>query len=99
LIDHFELKNMFINILGVDDHYADSKVENGIQWMSELPYDKSEVLFVGDTAHDFEVADAIGIDCVLIPGGHQTKAVLSDTGATILDSLKDIRSLTAEKVV
>ena len=27
LIDHFELKDMFINILGLDDHYAHSKVE------------------------------------------------------------------------
>ncbi len=96
LIDHFELADMFLKVIGLDNHYAHSKVENGVQWMSELPYDKAEVLFVGDTAHDFEVAEAIGVDCILIPGGHQTRTTLEKTGAIILGSLEEVIFLTAK---
>lgn len=94
LIDHFNLNDMFIKVIGLDNHYAHSKVENGIQWMLELPFEKSEVLFVGDTEHDFEVAEAIGINCVLIPGGHQTREVLAKSSAIILTELMEIPLLT-----
>ena len=90
LVQHFGLADSFMKIVGLDNHYAHSKVDNAIQWMSELPYAKNEVLFVGDTVHDHEVAEAIGVDCVLIPGGHQTRQKLEDTGATVLDSIQDI---------
>jgi len=96
LVEHFGLTDQFLKIVGLDNHYAHSKVENGIQWMSELGLDSSEVLFVGDTEHDFEVAQTIGVDCVLIPGGHQTREALSKTGATILDRISDILLLTAK---
>jgi len=96
LVAHFGLTNQFLKIVGLNNHYAHSKVENGIQWMSELDMNPSDVLFVGDTEHDFEVAEVIGVDCVLIPGGHQTREALSKTGATILDNITDILQLTAK---
>jgi len=96
LVEHFGLTDLFVKIVGLNNHYAHSKVDNGIQWMAELSMDSSEVLFVGDTEHDFEVAEAIGVDCVLIPGGHQTREALNNTGATILDKISDILLLTAK---
>ncbi len=93
LVAHFGLTKHFQKIVGLDNHYAHSKVGNAIQWMSELGMDAADILFVGDTEHDYEVAQAIGVDCILIPGGHQTKEVLSKTGATILDDVKEIKLL------
>ena len=90
LVAHFGLTDQFEKIVGLDNHYAHSKVDNAIQWMSELGMDKCEVLFVGDTEHDFEVAEAIGVDCVLIPGGHQTREALECTGARVLDGIREI---------
>jgi len=90
LVEHFGLTSRFINVVGLADHYAHSKLENGIKWIAKLPYKKSEILFVGDTVHDFEVAEAIGIDCILIPGGHQTRAKLEATGSLVLDGVKDL---------
>ena len=90
LIDHFDLNDMFIKVIGLDNHYAHSKVDNGIQWMSELPFDRSEVLFVGDTEHDHEVAEALGIDCVLIPGGHQDRPKLEATGSVVVSGIEDL---------
>ncbi|NQV41288.1 MAG: HAD family hydrolase [Candidatus Marinimicrobia bacterium] len=93
LVAHFGLTNQFLKIVGLDNHYAHSKVDNAKEWMFELAHDPSDVLFVGDTAHDYEVAEAIGVDCVLIPGGHQTREVLENTGARVLDGLSDILNL------
>lgn len=93
LVAHFGLTQRFLKIVGLNNHYAHSKVDNAIQWMSELEHEPSEVLFVGDTEHDFEVAQAIGVDCVLIPGGHQTRGVLENTGAKVLDVLSDVLNL------
>lgn len=90
LIDHFDLRDMFLRVIGLDNHYAHSKVENGIQWMSELEFETDDVLFVGDTEHDYEVAEAIGVDCVLIPGGHQTRTKLESTGCMVIDSIEDL---------
>ncbi|MCF7823063.1 MAG: HAD family hydrolase [Candidatus Marinimicrobia bacterium] len=90
LVGHFGLTDRFMKIVGLDNHYAHSKVGNAIQWMSEIPYDHSEVLFVGDTEHDHEVAEAIGVDCVLIPGGHQNRDKLVDTGARVVEKIEDL---------
>ena len=98
LVAHFGLTKQFLKIVGLNNHYAHSKVENAIQWMSELAFAPEDLLFVGDTEHDFEVAEAIGVDCVLIPGGHQTREALSKTGASILDNISDILKLTAKLV-
>jgi len=94
LVKHFEIDELFMKIVGLDNHFAESKVENGIQWMAELGMETSDILLVGDTEHDHEVATAIGVDCVLIPRGHQTREIISKTGATILDNIKEILLLT-----
>ncbi len=96
LVAHFDLTHQFLKIVGLDNHYAHSKVENAMQWMSELGMDNSDVLFVGDTEHDFEVAEAIGVDCILIPGGHQTRGALEKTGTRVIRDISDILELTAK---
>lgn len=98
------VEKFFARVIGLDDHYAYGKVENGKRWMQELcsgvtksvnsvgdlKYEPSDILFVGDTVHDQEVAQAMGIDCVLIAGGHQTRAKLHRCGAEVLGSLPDV---------
>ncbi len=90
LVAHFELGEFFLKVNGLDNHYASSKEDIGRQWMEELHYGPHEVLFVGDTEHDHEVATAIGADCVLIPNGHQPKHKLEATGSEVIDSLEEL---------
>ncbi|NQV51467.1 MAG: HAD family hydrolase [Candidatus Marinimicrobia bacterium] len=94
LVKHFQIDDLFMKIVGLDNHFAESKVENGIQWMAELGMEASDILFVGDTEHDHEVAMAIGVDCVLIEGGHQARETIAKTGAKILTKINDILLLT-----
>ncbi|MBT3251801.1 MAG: HAD family hydrolase [Candidatus Marinimicrobia bacterium] len=90
LIEIHQLSSYFINILGLDNHYAHSKTENGLKWMKELHFGPHEVLFIGDTVHDYEVAEVIGADSLLIPSGHHSKAKLTSSGAKVVDSLSQV---------
>jgi phosphoglycolate phosphatase len=93
IVEHFNLTKYFNGIKGLDNIYAGSKVEIGRQWIAELGLKKSEVILIGDTLHDKEVADKIGADCILIANGHQDKSVLQTTGVQILDSLSELKLL------
>ncbi|MBN2685814.1 MAG: HAD family hydrolase [Pontiellaceae bacterium] len=86
-IDHFELRPFFSDIIGLNDIYAAGKVENGIKYIATLDIDPSEVLFIGDTLHDFDVAEAMGVKSALIAHGHNSRARLETCGVPVYDSL------------
>lgn len=90
MIDHFGLSKFFIRLIGLDNIYAESKMHNGRKWMQELGYPKGEVLLIGDTVHDCEVAHEIGADSILIAQGHQAKSKLIVCTSTVINSLKDL---------
>jgi phosphoglycolate phosphatase-like HAD superfamily hydrolase len=46
------------------------------------------VLLVGDTAHDAEVARELGVDVVLVAGGHQSRKRLEATGELVVDGIE-----------
>ncbi|MBQ4349549.1 MAG: HAD family hydrolase [Clostridia bacterium] len=88
-----DIDYLFTDILGTKDVYAKSKVDIALRWISENDIDSAEVLFVGDTTHDFEVAENIGCDCVLIARGHNSYDRLLATGATVLEDIEELRKL------
>ncbi len=90
LVDYYGIRKYMINISGLDNHYAHSKVDNGRAWMERLHFGPHEVLFVGDTNHDHEVAEAIGADCVLLASGHHSRQRLEATGAPVLEGIGEV---------
>jgi phosphoglycolate phosphatase len=80
--------NYFNQIRGLDDHYAHGKTDIGLLLVKDIGIDKKNILFIGDTRHDAEVASGIGIDCLLIPNGHHSKDRLKKLGVPIMESLK-----------
>ena len=90
VIDHFQIRHYFESVKGLDHHYSTSKVENGHQMMKDHQLAPSTVLMIGDTLHDLEVAEALGIDCVLVSHGHQSFANLSTHHVKVLESLEAI---------
>src|SRR5262249_33596127 len=75
---------------GLDNIYAASKLHLGQALMKRLGLRKQEAVVIGDTDHDYEVAGAIGADCILIANGHQSKTRLQALGAPGLDDVKDL---------
>ncbi|MDA3860568.1 MAG: HAD family hydrolase [Melioribacteraceae bacterium] len=90
LVAHFNLSKYFIKLVGLDNIFAASKLDNGIKWMKELGFAKGEVLLVGDTLHDCEVAEAIGADSVLLSLGHQSREKLNGCKIPIIDNLSEL---------
>ena len=72
------------------DHYAYGKVECGKQLMKKLNISPSEVLLIGDTTHDYDVANQMGTDCVLIPNGHHTTIRLKALNNQMVSSISDV---------
>ncbi len=81
------------HIRGLDHLHATSKVALGVELMNTLGAPASETLFVGDTLHDLETANAMGCQCLLFVHGHQTKARLAAGGAQLIDALSEVVEL------
>ena len=90
-VELFGLRHFFVRLIGLDDYYAHSKVENGRKWIAELG-DPRQVLFIGDTSHDFEVANEMGVDCVLLTTGHMPRRRLAACGVPLFDTLGQIQA-------
>ena len=92
-IGHYGIRDHFMGLSGADNIYAESKVDRGKRWIEQLHWDPSEVVMIGDTLHDFEVAEAIGTDCILMTHGHHTPERLAATGKPVAHSLKELVAL------
>ena len=77
----------FDTVLGKGDNYAHGKVEMAKEWSSGKSY---RALFIGDSLHDLETAKAIGADCVLYSGGHDSAQKLSSSGVPVISSLREV---------
>jgi len=86
-LKHYRIDHFFEHVSGLDNHFAASKATNGHRLIAELNLDVSELILIGDTIHDFEVASELGCQCVLIANGHQSRAVLESTGVAVIDEL------------
>jgi phosphoglycolate phosphatase len=91
-LKYFQLLEFFDDVIGLNDIYAAGKVENGLKYMEKLDVEKSEVLFIGDTIHDFEVAEAMGVKCILVSNGHNSRPRLESCGVPVFDSLSHVQA-------
>lgn len=88
MTNFFNINSYFENIIGLDNIYAESKIELGKNLIKKLK--TNNVVLIGDTVHDFDVAQEIGIDSILIASGHQSKKKLQNTEAKIYNSLQEL---------
>lgn len=100
LTGYLGVKEFFTAVVGLDNHYAHGKVEAARHLMAQIGRVSSHgeiqgkgILLVGDTVHDREVGDAIGVECVLVPSGHQSRARLERLGVPVLDSVSEVIGL------
>lgn len=78
LINNFEIHHYFKVVKGVENFKAEGKAARGVKMMEEQQIQPSETVLIGDTYHDFEVANAMGVDCILVANGHQSRERLVD---------------------
>jgi phosphoglycolate phosphatase len=90
LVAHYGLAEYFESVHGIADHHAAGKVEMAKRWLAESGRDPAGMLLVGDTVHDHEVAQELGVDCVLVFSGHMSVSRLQATGAPVVAGLAEI---------
>ena len=92
LMNYHNLHKYFTKIKGQNNHYAYGKIEAGKALMKDLKFNPDEVLFVGDTIHDSEVANEIGVHCALISHGHTHHERLKKLNGTVFHSMPEFNA-------
>ena len=91
-LESLEILSRFDGTLGLDNIHARSKRDIGVAWKQANP--DVCALMIGDTDHDAEVAEAMGIDCVLVAAGHQSRERLEKCKCiAVVDTVRDVLGL------
>ena len=83
------IEKYFNEISGIHDHFAKSKIEMAKNFMQELAIEKDRCCLIGDSIHDAEVAEELGIACLLVAAGHQSYERLLTTGCEVVTGLHE----------
>ncbi len=81
----------FEYIYGLDDHYAGGKSEIGKELIKKIDIPGKEILMIGDTSHDYEVAKMLGINIIALSYGHHPLEKLKGRGMPVLHSVKEVQ--------
>jgi phosphoglycolate phosphatase len=92
-LDFHGIHQYFEHFSGLSDNFANGKLELGMQLIKSQQIDIKKTLMIGDTIHDYEVAQALGIDCVLVQGGHQSVKRLKLSNTMVAKDLEEIAFL------
>lgn len=92
-VARYDLTARFDSVLGSENNLGKSKVAVALDWLQRHGADPKRTLFVGDTTHDFETAEAIGCACALVARGHNSRARLEATGCPVFDDLRGVLRL------
>lgn len=80
----FKLEGLFDVSFGLDDYHAHSKVQRGHELMNHVGIAAQDTILIGDTCHDWEVAQALKIEILLLSDGHQTHERLIEKTEKVL---------------
>ncbi len=90
MMDERGILDCFDHVYGLSDFQAHSKVELGHALLGDADIAPESALLVGDTTHDFDVAQALGVRCLLMTGGHQSEPRLRRCGCPVVHTLHEV---------
>jgi phosphoglycolate phosphatase len=90
ILRRHNIREFFTDVTGADDHYARGKAGHGKRWLARAKRHAGEIVLVGDTLHDHEVAQEMGVRSALVTMGSHPRSRLAKTGAPVFDSLRAI---------
>lgn len=89
MLGEFAIDSHFERACGSDDIYAAGKIERGRRMLETLDICPAKTVMIGDTVHDAEVARALGFDCILFAGGHNSEWRLQEK-ALVIHSMEEL---------
>jgi phosphoglycolate phosphatase len=84
MLDRHKISVFFANVFGLKDHYAHSKLKRGRELLEKIEEANADIVMIGDTDHDAEVAKALGITPLLVDHGHQSYQRLARSGHMVM---------------
>ncbi|MCU0364580.1 MAG: HAD family hydrolase [Ignavibacteriaceae bacterium] len=98
ILNYFAISSYFQNIVGLDNIYAGGKSHLAKKLAMKIRSNGSEgnILLIGDTIHDYEVAKEINSDCILISHGHQDEERLLKLGVPVVKDFNELNNLLKE---
>jgi phosphoglycolate phosphatase len=90
MINDHGLTKYFKFVTGLDHIYATSKLDIGRELITKINLPLQEIVLIGDTLHDHDVASDLGINCILIANGHQSRDRLLLSGAPVLEDISEL---------
>lgn len=93
ILTHYQIIDFFEYVSGLDNIYAGSKEKLGLELRERINLSGDEILFIGDTLHDADVAKAMNVKCVLISNGHQSPEKLKANGNLVLSDISELKNI------
>ena len=87
-----QIEGYFDKIIGLKDNYAASKIDIAKAYRDEIGFQSQEVVLIGDTSHDYEVACALQCESILVANGHQSLSRLKEFNVPVVSRLADLIS-------
>ncbi len=87
---HFNLKDKFTYILGTKDIYAKTKEDVAKRFIEQHHIDPNQIIMIGDTLHDAEIAKSLGCRIIIYTKGHQHPSRFS--GYQTISSFEELKS-------
>jgi len=85
-----ELVSYFGKVSGLEGAHLSTKFESGRQLVSDLKLVPEQTLLIGDSSHDAEVARELGLSCLLVADGAESKVRLLKNNYLVLENLGEL---------
>lgn len=92
-VENLGISHMFHSINGLRDLYAASKTKLAHEVITAHDIDVNSTWFIGDTIHDFEVAQNIQSQHVMVSNGHHTYQKLLTVTSNVVPELTQILNI------
>lgn len=99
IVAHYQIDHHFTALVGLDNIYAGGKISQGLAHLKTLQPTPDQILMIGDTVHDYEVAQSMGTDCILIEHGHNDRQRLQTCNVPIFSNFEGVRGFLTEAKV
>ena len=98
ILDIYGIKNYFKYVVGLDNIYAGGKshLARNLELKIRSNGQAGNILLIGDTIHDYEVAREINSDCIMLSHGHQDKERLLKLGIPVVKNFEELKNLFRE---
>ncbi len=87
-----KIDSYFEAVSGIDNIYAGGKTEMARNFIRRMGGEPQQMIFIGDTLHDLEVAQSIGVEPLLVASGHQAGERLRQQTTRVINRLKQTLS-------